>query len=226
MNQTWIEYYSSLSNMALLGSKRIHYTIMDSRGSGLQDLIHKTASREFMDIAIRDKDTLVELIQAASDYLSGHPFDVVYAAGGVWDIVSLDETQGKFLYTWGDQGGLQIHLISTLNKANDRLKKDFPASKVVFCPLVACELSRLKGLEDVNISSQVAIENAVWEFNSTVFRINRENGAFSPAIHHQVHRFCKGKRRAYYHHLTDGLQPGGLLREKWASEFIKVMAQN
>ena len=88
--------------------------------------------------------------------------------------------------------------------------------------------SRGKGLGDLIRSKKMTVEprEAVWSFNTAVFKINKERQVVSPSLHHQVHRFCKGRRRAYYHHLQDGLHLTDYLKNKWADEFTTVMAHN
>ena len=211
----------------MLGSRRMHYAFMDSRGKGLKDLItSRNKSAELMDITVWEGATLNELVEGAASYLKGHPFDIVYIAGGACDITRKDRVSKKIFFEWEGPNSLKSHLVDCVNRANTRLLTDFPAPKVVFCPLVASELKRVVSGMSVSDSDQLVVEEAIWEFNSTVFKINRDRGTVSPALHHQVHRFCKGTRRAYYHHLQDGLHPSTLLKEKWANEFIKVMAHN
>ena len=207
--------------MALLGSKRLHMIVMDSRGKGLGDLIRaKIESNEIVDVIVR------ELVDVASKHLNGHPFDVVYIAGGACDITTKDRKSKEITYTWGEGSGLQEHLLRVLRKANASLKRYFPASKIVLCPLIASELNRVVSSGSATSGEQLAVEEAIWSFNNMIFKINQERGTVSPALHHQVHRFCKGKRRAYFHHLGDGLHPSDYLSHKWANEFIRIIAQN
>ena len=213
--------------MALLGGKRIHYIITDSRGKGLKDMIERiNTTGEVVDISIREGDSFDELVEVAISYLQGHPFDVIYLMGGACDITRKDRRSGRITYEWGNSLALENHLIASLMRADTRLKKDFPASKVVFCPLIASELTRVVNSGVATDTNQRTVEDAVWSFNTKVFKLNSNRNTVSPAIHHQVHRYCKGRRRAYYHHLRDGLHPNEELKEKWANEFVKVMAQN
>ena len=92
--------------------------------------------------------------------------------------------------------------------------------------LIGSDLDKVVSSHQVADGEQLAVEEAVWEFNSTCFDINSERGSFAPSLHHLVHRFCKGKRRAYYHHLPDGLHLSEYLKEKWANQFVKAMAHN
>ena len=205
----------------------MHLIIMDSRGKGLGDIIRsKITDNVIMDILVRDGASLAELTDAASNHLKGHPFDVVYIAGGACNITDKDQVSKIISYQWGTGQDLQDHLLKELNSANAHIRKYFPASKVVFCPLIASELRRIVTSIPTSPEDQLAVEEAVWAFNQRAFEINKENEAFAPALHHPVHRFCKGRRRAYYHHLGDGIHPSKDLKLKWAGEFIKSFAHN
>ena len=205
--------------MAVLGSRRIHYALTASRGKGVLDLIKGLNSAEKFALRAVDGATLGELINVAADYLSKHPFDVIYVAGGACNITTKNSKTKRISYNWGRGAELQEHLVHELSSADTKLKKEFPASKVVFCPLIACDLSKVITEGSTTEEDQQVVEEAVWEFNSNVFKINKARGTVSPALHHQVHRFCKKKKRAYYH-LT------GYLKQKWAEEFVRVMAHN
>ena len=95
---------------------------------------------------------------------------------------------------------------------------------MIFCPLIASELTRVVNHAYGSISQeeQNAVERAVWEFNATMFKINRDKNLISPSLHHQVHRFCEGKN----HHLGDGIHLTEYLKTKWADEFVNVIAHN
>ena len=200
---------------------------MDSRGKGLKDLIEKgNDTGELVDISVRDGDTFDELMEGVMSYLNKNPFDVIYLAGGVCDITTKNRITKEITYEWGNTSDLQVHLLRCLERADGRLKKYFPASTVVFCPLIASELAKVVKSGSTTDRNQQTVEDAIWEFNSEVFKLNKARNTSSPALHHQVHRYCKGRRRAYYHHLGDGLHPNGHLKEKWAKEFIRVIARN
>ena len=213
--------------MVTLGSKRIQVVFADSRGAELQDHVNRLNNTgEYLEISENKGATLEDLIGQAERYLPLHPFDVIYIAGGVNDITSKDQCTKKISYDWDNGEDLQLHLVSTLTKANAHFINTFPASKVIFCPLVGSELARIVNAHQVTLDNQKDVDDAVWEFNNNVFRINNERNAKCPPLHHQVHRFCKGTRRAYYHHLSDGIHLTNFLKQKWASLFIKAMAQN
>ena len=200
---------------------------MDSRGTYLQevvDVLNKTG--EHLEINYQKGATFEELIGKVEHYLPLHPFDVIYVAGGVNNITTKNQRNKKIYYNWENGEALQNHLVSILKRADTVLKKHFPASKIVFCPLVGSDLVRIVTGNNVTPEDQMDVDNAIWEFNTNVYRINDERGTKCPPLHHQVHRFCKGKRQAYYQHLGDGIHLTASLREKWAANFVKVMARN
>ena len=166
-------------------------------------------------------------MQAAEEYLHKHPFDIVYVAGDACDITTKDEKSSKISFDWDSSGDdLENHLIRVLTKADGRIRRYFPASRVVYCPLIGSDLARVVSDKNVTEEDQAAVERAVWGFNTKAFELNEANRSFSLPLHHQVHRFCKGKKKAYYHHLPDGLHLSDSLKDKWAKEFVKAMAHN
>ena len=212
--------------MVTLGSKRIHLVLTDSRGNGLQERIDKLNPPEYMEVDDRKGATLSQLIEIAEDYLPKHPFDILYVVGGVNDITTKDKATGKISYEWGNSQNLSKHLTSIVTKADSFFMKTFPASKVIFCPLIGSDLARVVTAPSTTQDNQLTVDNAIWDFNSEVFKINNKRDFFSPPLHHLVHRFCKGKRRAYYQHLHDGIHLSKSLKDKWATQFISGMARN
>ena len=218
---------AATSNVVLLGGKRIHLALLDSRGTGVHEaILGLNHSREYFDLKVRKGETLEGLIREAETYIKDHPFDVVYIAGGANNITYKDSFTKRISYRWGAGDDLKNHLTNIVKVADRDLHSKFPATKIVFCPLVGTDLKRVVNEHPVKEEDQHAVEEAVWEFNSIVFEINKTREVFSPPLQHQVHRFCKGYRRSYYQHLEDGLHPTKELKLKWAQHFIKAMARN
>ena len=200
--------------MALLGRKRLHLVISDSRVAGIGDLIKKKGvQNELIEFRMRKGASLGELADTATTHLGKCPFDVVYIAGRVCDITSKNHDTGAISFDWVEGESLTSHLTGALSRANDNRKKHLPASKLVFCPLIGCDLKRIINCHAISEKQQEMVDNSLWEFNSKVFRINEENAAFSPSLHQTVHRVCKGKKRNYYHHLGDGLHLSHFLKD-------------
>ena len=55
----------------------------------------------------------------------------------------------------------QIHLIQELTAGDERLKRDFPASKEVFCPLIARQLSRVVTKGSPNVINRANLRRLV-----------------------------------------------------------------
>ena len=213
--------------MVTLGSKRIHIVFMDSRGGDLQSRVNRlNTSKEYIEIDERKGASLADLIHLAHNYLPKHPFDVIYIAGGVNDITSKNDYTKQISYEWGNGPHLMDHLIYTVREADSSFKKDFPASSIVFCPLVGSDLLRVVNAHPTTLENQITVNDAVWDFNSEIYKINKERATFNPPLQHCVHRYCKGKRHDYYHHLQDGIHLSESLKEKWASQFVAAIAHN
>ena len=118
--------------------------------------------------------------------------------GGTTEVTTKNSFTKQISFEWGQNLDLQNHLVNLLNQVNDRLKKYYPASKLVFCPLIGTDLARVVNSHPVSAEDQIIVDNAIWEFNSQVLRVNEERETFFPALHQQVHRFCKGKQREHW----------------------------
>ena len=199
----------------------------DSRGKDLDYRIRRlNTTGEELDVGIYEGATLQDLTEAAMRYLPKHLFDVIYIMGGACDITSKDPRSKHITYDWKSEDDLKIQLVGSLLNADKEFKKIFLASRIVYCPLVGVDLARVVTAQTITQQNQHAVDNPVWEFNSAVFDLNSQNGTFSPSLHHTVHRFCKGKKRCYYHHLDDEIHPSADLKDRWANQFVNAMAHN
>ena len=148
--------------MVTLGSKRIHIVFTDSRGAGLQGIVNRlNKTNEQMEIDERKVATLGALISIVEKYLPKHPFDVVYLAGGVNDITTKDNNTGEISFKWGNGSDLVEHLISTLVAADSRFRQNFPASKVIFCPLIGSLLGKIVTAHPTDEENQITVNNSV-----------------------------------------------------------------
>ena len=213
--------------MARLGGKRIHLLITDSRGAGLGDLVCRSGKlTEHFEVKVCRGATLGQMVNIATKHLQGCPFDVVYLAGGACDITTKDDFTKQIYFNWGKGGELKNHLVGLLKKVDADLKRHLPASRVVYCTLIGSDLKRVVNAHPTTEEQQQEVNEAVWDFNCEVFKLNKERGSFAPSLHNQVHRVCNGKKRNYYQHLHDGLHPTEDIITKWADQFIKAIAHN
>ena len=114
----------------------------------------------------------------------------------------------------------------TLKGENNFFTVKHPASKVVFCPLVGAELSRALTDHAATPDQKKMVDEAVFEFNTEVFKINRARGTYSPPLHRTIHRSSGGQKKSYYHHLSDGVHLNEEQRLKWAEDLVKASSRN
>ena len=160
----------------------------DSRGIGVHEHILKlNKTGEYLDLEPYRGATFNEIFASVEHYLKDHNFDVVYMAAGVNDITTKNKKTGGISFEWGDGKELSEYMCRMLTGADNSLQKNFPAARIVFCPLIGCELRRVVNKHSTTDREQEAVDNAVWDFNEKVFEINARRGTFSPALHHHVH---------------------------------------
>ena len=206
--------------------RREHWIFIDSRGTDLYELIKAKRPAEFIGVWRKSGATLGDLVQLASKHLLSYPYDIVYVVGGVNDITTKYKRSGKIAFEWSPPELIMQHLTAQLKTADDALSRDFPASKVVFCTLVGLELALVVNSHPVSQLQQLAVNEAVFDFNNEVFKINKRRGTFSPSLHRTIHRTKNGRRMCYYEHLEDGLHLSDSIKAKWAAEFTKAASRN
>ena len=158
----------------------------------------------------------------ASAHLANYPFDVVYVAGGACDITSKDKATNRISFKWNPPQDVAVHLLGSLRTEDSFISNNHPASRVVFCPLVGSKLSRVVNAHDVSLDQQSAVDNAIFEFNMEIFKINKKRDTFSPSLHRSIHRSNGKVRKCHYHLLDDGLHLSEQQLTKWAGEFVKA----
>ena len=199
---------------------------MDSRGNGLYEKIQKFQNDEYIGLWRHDGGTLDQVSDDAASHLDSYPFDLVYIEGGVNNITRKDRMTRKVSFPWEPPELLMEHLSAILERLEKKFKSEYPASKVIFCPLVGSELTRIVNEGETTERQQIAVNNAVFTFNEKVFKINARNELFSPSLHRTVHRSKNGVKKSHYSHLHDGIHLGEYLKDKWAEEFVKAAKHN
>ena len=212
--------------MATIDNRKQHVFFMDSRGDGLDAKLKDHRVNEPFLIKIGYGATFSQLVDKADTFLYKYPFHVVYIAGGACDITTKEKGSGNISFDWNPPGKLGPHLVKSLKDADSRLAKNHPASKVVFCTLVGSELRRVVNAHGINDHQQLAVDDAIFEFNTEIFSINKRRGNYSPSLHRTVHRSSKGRRKCYYHHSVDGIHPGKHLKDNWTEEMVKAIGIN
>ena len=149
--------------------------------------------------------TFQEIIELAANHLNNYPFDVVYIAGGANNIRTKNSETGQISFDWDPPELLIQYMLSELRQADERLSREFPASKIIFCPLVGTDLSRVVTGHQVNDYQQHVVNETIFDFNEETFRINKRRETYAPSLHRTIHRSKKGTRKSYYEHLVDGI---------------------
>ena len=112
-------------------------------------------------------------------------------------------------------------------KQNDRfMQTNYPASRVVFCPLVGTELVRVVNAHKVTAEQQSMVDDTIFEFNTEVFNINKRRQSFSPSLHSSIHRSNGSAKKCHYHLLADGIHLSEPQMDKWARELVKATSRN
>ena len=78
----------------------------------------------------------------------------------------------------------------------------------------------------MNQDQQSWVDDAMFDFNSEVFKINKRRNSFSPPLHRTIHRMAGVVRKSHYHHLSDGLHPSDELKLKWSAWLVKATENN
>ena len=168
--------------MAMLGSKQIHMVYNDRRGCGVEEIIEQNNLKgEYMKVVAYKRASFNEIASSAKEHLKRH--DEVYMVGVTTEVTTKNSFTKQISFEWGQNLDLQNHLVNLLNQVNDRLKIYYPASKVVFCPLIGTDLTRVVNSHPVSAEDKITVDNAIWEFNSQVLRVNEERETFFPALH-------------------------------------------
>ena len=136
----------------------------DSRGSDLDHRIARlNTAGECFDLTSYKGAVLQDLFSSTENYLPKHPFDVIYIAGGACDVTTKNYSTDQITFDWDPHGDdLMEHLVNSLTKADTGFRGTFPASKVVYCPIVGTDLTRVVTSQEISPEDQEAVDKAVW----------------------------------------------------------------
>ena len=159
-------------NMAY-ARRREHWIFIDSRGAELYEKIHRESNPEFIGVWKHSGASLGDLVELAANHLKNFPFDIAYIVGGINNVTTKDRLTGKISFEWDPPELLISQLIRELAIADSKMAKEFPASKVVFCPIVGSDLSRIVNAHTTTLLQQEVVNETVFAFNEEVFKINK-----------------------------------------------------
>ena len=167
------------------------------------------------------------LVEEIDSYLDSYPFDTVYMISGEYNLIHTNEESGFVEFNWDSEQMLGDYYKRILTDIDRSFVAKYPASRVIFCPMVGFELGKVVSeAKDLPEGAQDIVNGTVWIFNQEVRRINNRKNLKTPFLLSPVHRHNNGKKHAYWHHLNAGKDP---LREtlgKWAKEIIKATTLN
>ena len=196
------------------------------QGDGIYEklsAVDKKDKKEYIGVWQHKGGTIRDLAAHAETHLKNYPFDIAYIAGGACDVTSKDRVTNKIFFPWSPPSRLGKHLCATVKELDAAFAKSFPASKVIFCPLVGTDLSRVVTAHTITDDQQAAVDDAMFELNEEIFRINLNRGNFAPALHRTIHR---SRKKSYYEHLSDGLHLTDYIKDKWVTAFVKAASAN
>ena len=97
--------------MALLGGKRLHLVISDSRVIGIGDVVKRKGNQnELIEFRMCKIASFGERVDVAMSHLGKCPFDIVYVAGGVCDLTTKKHTTRAISFEWESEDSFQITL--------------------------------------------------------------------------------------------------------------------
>ena len=168
-----------------------------------------------------DGATIQDLAKEAEYYAQNAPFDLIFIVGGICNITTKDKLTKMISFDWTDAVSLASHLISTMEKAEEFLYQNYPASTFIFCPIPGANLNNvLKKQADLE---QDILNEAIWIYNEELFQRNIHKNVYAPNFADPVHRMINGVRRNFLQHLgKDGIHLSEDLKKKWIKKMIKL----
>ena len=108
-----------------------------------------------------------------------------------------------------------------MEKAEDYLYKEHPASTLIFCPFLGENLSKI--LKKPTMIEQEILNKAIWIYNKEIFRKSILKEVYVPNFAEPVHRQINGVKKTFLDHLdNDGIHLSDSLRVKWAKKRVKL----
>ena len=199
-----------------------HVYFMDTRGELLENTINslnksgvKIEPWVFADASFRD------VVHEALYSTKTRPFDLIFICAGIFDFIKKDSTTGDCYFPRDTCEQLIPAMRNMVQKADDRLLKERPATKIIYCPIMGVDLEVV--LKKKAVQEQLILNEGIWAINLKFYELNNASGLYCPNLVLPVHRIINKKRKNYYQHLAeDGLRLTEELRNRWASEMLKA----
>ena len=206
--------------MAFASDRRRFVFVFDSRGKHLETILKsKNVNKQLVDMLFFDGADIEDLYREAVNYCRGRPFDIMFIVGGICNVTTKNRKTKVISFDWQDPKVLLNHLMSEISKGENYFHRELPASKVVFCHLVGANLEKVLGRHADY--EQYVLNEAIYELNENIFRINIKKQLYAPDMATPVHRKIQNINSSFYHHLAeDGLHLSQDLREKWVKKML------
>ena len=204
------------------GRRRKYLVFISGHGEYLYEhlLVHKKGYQVF-EVWEFPETRFQGILDEVKCYLDSYPFDVCYVISGANDLIHLDPESQVVTFNWDSQPAIERYYEGILKEADRYIMEKYPASKVIFCPMVGMELSKVvTDPGTVSQREQAMVDGTVWEYNEEVRNINIKNGLQTPFLLPPIHRGTNGKRKAYYSHLSEGVNPSKYIMGKWAKALV------
>ena len=220
----WVKAVSVDSyKMAFTGDRRRYVFIFDSRGRHLESILKRENIRKLpVDMLFFDGADIEDLYREAVNYCRLRPFNIVFLVGGICSVTTKDKMSKKISFDWNDSDSLLNYILQEITNGEKYFATEMPASKVVLCRYVGADLSKV--LKRLAENEQFILDNAIYELNERIFKMNIEKGLYALDMATPVHRKNKNNVNiSHYHHLCgDGIHLSQDLRIKWVKKMLST----
>ena len=195
--------------------------LTDSRGKTLEECF-TTEVLSYLDIRAYNGLTLRELNQNLPKYRFLQQASMAYIMVGVNDFTILDRATHTVRLATPFLSGLLVLLKNEISTFDMTMKKSFPGTPYILCPLYGLDVNVYNKMEG-SYRYQDVLDAAVVKINDYIGKLNARNNQINPFISNVIHRY-RPKIGAYitmYEKLWDGLHPSKATQEKIAGYLLR-----
>lgn len=145
----------------------------------------------------------------------------VLIMGGVNDLTVLHHHPRRVSLHFPTQGEMIHTLMASIVYLRGVLHAKFPDLKVSFGGLIGFDLNAINGIPGYS-PLQHMITDAFLELNSSIRDNNVAAGVLHFYLTSKVYKWHKGRIRAQYRLLPDGLHPGSIVLRNWGHSIKKI----
>ena len=195
--------------------------ITDSRGTTLEDCF---TNEQLLHLEIRPFKglTLHELNERLPSYSFIKRVNKLYIMVGINDFTILDRQTHTVRLVTPFASGLIIRLRNEINQLEITMKRYYPNTPYVLCPLYGLDVS-VYNKHAGTYRYQDVLDQAIIRVNMRIGQLNTRNGQTAPFICNVIHRY-RPKKKEYitmYEKLQDGLHPSETTQRKIAKYLLR-----